>query len=180
MSYGVMIPLAIAAQNVDAWVRSAVCATAMENGNIVSLLTKSTTAGESEVWTATQPASSGTHLTDNWIVYEPELVWTGSYYRGLDPDPRNFLIPVAKIFSAFKPQLHDLLLMSEDCFTGAKASASYTHGNCEDGQWQFVWGTSQTGSVLSVKYLATSYISIGTGAIDDQRVTAYTMEVVGL
>jgi hypothetical protein len=180
MSYGVLVPMAIAAQNVDSWVRSGVCAGAVENGFVVSLLTKSATAGESEVWTALVPASSGSHLTDIWMVYDPELVYTGTYYRGLDPDPRNFLIPATKIFSAFKPQLHDILLMSEDCFTGAWGGATNTHANCTNGQWQLVWGTSQTASVLSVAYLATSYISIGSGAIDSQRLTAYVVEVVGL
>jgi hypothetical protein len=179
MAYGVLIPKQIAAQNVDAWNRSAVCASAVENGSVFSLLTKSATSGESEVWTALVPASSGSHLTDLWMAYDPELVYSGSY-RGLDPDVRNFRVPATQVFSAFRPMLHDILLMSEDCFTGAWGGATYTHANCTDGQWQLVWGTSQTGSVLSVAYLATSYISIGTGAIDTQRLTAYTVEVVGV
>jgi hypothetical protein len=141
MAYGVIVPKAIAARNVDAWVRSAVCASTVENGSVFTLLTKSTTAGESEVWTALVPASSGSHLTDVWMSCEPELVWTG-YYRGLDVDPRNFIVPIGKIFTAFKPQLHDILLMSEDCFTGAWGGVTYTHANCTDGQWQLVWGTS--------------------------------------
>jgi hypothetical protein len=179
MAYGVLIPKQIAAQNVDAWNRSAVCAGAIENGMIFSLLTKSATSGESEVWTALVPASSGSHLTDLWMAYDPELVYTSSY-RGLDPDVRNFIVPATKIFSAFRPMLHDILLMSEDCFSGAWGGATNTHANATNSTWQLVWGTSQTGSVLSVAYLATSYISIGTGAIDTQRLTAYTVEVVGI
>jgi hypothetical protein len=166
MAYGVVVPVAIAATNVDAWVRSAVHATLpIENGSVFSLLTKSTTSGESEVWTAIVPTASTTTLTQVWMACEPEIVWTGSY-RGLDPDVRN--------------QLHDLFLMSEDCFEGTKASVSYTHVNCTDTYWQLVWGTSQTGSVLSMKYIATQYISIGMGTIDSNRLTAYLMEVVGL
>jgi hypothetical protein len=184
MAYGVIIPKLIAASNVDAWVRSAYCATAVENGNIMALLTKSAVADESEVWVATQPAAAGSHLTDLWMAYEPELVRTGNY-RGLDPDVRNFLVPATSgssryVFTAFLPQLHDILLMSSDCFTGAKGGAGNTHGNATNGQWKFVWGASQTASVLSVKYLSTDYISIATGAIDEQRLLAYTMEVVGL
>jgi hypothetical protein len=110
---------------------------------------------------------------------EPEIVWTGSY-RGLDPDVRNFRNPATYAFTAVKPQLKDLFLMSEDCFDAAKPSVSYTHANCTDTYWQLVWGTSQTGSVLSMKYIATQYISIGMGSIDSNRLTAYLMEVVGL
>lgn len=179
MAYGVLVPKEIAAKNVDSWVRSVVCASAVENGSVFSLLTKSATAGESEVWTALVPASSGSHLTDVWMASEPELVWSGSY-RGLDVDVRNFINPATKIFTAFKPQLHDILQMSEDCFTGAWGGVTNTHANCTDGQWQLVWGTSQTASVLSVKYLATSYISIGMGSIDSNRLVSYTVEVVGL
>jgi len=180
MAYGVLIPKAIAASNVDSWVRPAICTTLpVENGSVFSLLTKSATTGEGEVWTALVPASSGSHLTDVWMAYEPELVMTGSY-RGLDPDVRNFINPVNKVFTAFKPQLHDILLMSEDCFSGAWGGVTNTHANCTNAGWQLVWGTSQTASVLSVAYLKTDYISIATGAMDTQRLTAYTVEVVGL
>jgi hypothetical protein len=180
MSYGVLIPNAIAAQNVDAWVRSAVCASAVENGNIVILTGKSTTAGEAEVWTAAVPATTSPGLTGAWMVYEPELVWTGSY-RGLDPDVRNFRVAATKIFTVFKPQLGDIITLTADNFSGAKGTTN-DFGNATDstGGLKLVWGDTQTGSVFSVKHLATTYISIGTGAIGSHQVTAFKCEVVGL
>jgi hypothetical protein len=185
MSYGVMIPLQIAAQNVDAWNRSAVNASlARENGDIFALLTKSATTNETEVWTATVPATSGSHLTDLWMAYDPELVWTGSY-RGLDPDVRNFYIPATKVFSAFLLKPHDLLLMDADCFSGANDGTDL-YANAADSTWQLVWGDSQTSvSQLCLKWLTDgsytkSYISIGTGGIDTQRIDAYTMEVISV
>jgi hypothetical protein len=174
MAYGVIIPVAIAATNVDSYNRSAISASIVENGSPVALLTKSTTTGQAEVWDATTPATA--NLMSNWIAYDPELVYTSSY-RGLDPDVRNFRIPIGNTFSVFKPQVGDLLLMSEDCFSGAKSTATYAAS--ADGQAQFVWtATSQSASCVALHYIATQYISIGTGAIDTQRVTAYLMEVI--
>jgi hypothetical protein len=180
MSHGVLIPNAIAAQNVDAWIRSAVCASAVDNGNIVMLLDKSTTAGEGEVWTAEVPAASDPGLTGVWMAYEPELVWTGSY-RGLDPDVRNFYTAATKIFTVFKPQLGDIITLTADNFSGAKGTSNI-YGNATDstGGLKLVWGDNKTGSVFSVKWLATTYISIGTGAINTQKIVAYKCEVSGL
>jgi hypothetical protein len=174
MAYGVMVPVAIAATNVDAWNRSAISsASIFENGGLCALLTKSTTAGEAELWTATVPATAD--LMKDWIVYDPELVWTSSY-RGLDPDVRNYTVAIGRTFSAFKPQVHDLMLMSEDCFTGAKGVNTFAAAT--NGQVQFVWGATQDASAVALKYIATQYISIATGAINDQRVVAYLMEVI--
>lgn len=183
MAYSIFVPRAYASKNVDAWVRSAVCASDLENGNLVKLTTRSTTAGEGEVFTAVTPSTSN-GLTDLWIAFEPEIVRTfsgSSEYRNIDPDPRNFLIKAAKVFSVLKPQLGDIYRVSADWFSGSKG-ASDTHANATDSTGGFfpVWGTSQTSSVLSFKLLATTYFSIGTGNIDNQRITAYDVEVVGL
>ena len=175
MSYGVMIPVAIAATNVDAWNRPGICATnILENGGLVNLLAKSTTQGEAEVWTATVPATAS--LSKCWMVYDPELVWSGNY-RGLDPDVRNFNVGIGRVFSAFLPQPYDLILLDEDCFTGVKGVNTFA--NATDSQVQLVWGATQTAGALSLKYIATQYISIGTGGFGDTgRVTAYLMEVL--
>ena len=169
MSYGVMIPVAIAATNVDAWNRSCICsASILENGGVVALLTKS-----DELWTATVPATA--NLMSDWMVYDPELVWTGSY-RGLDPDVRNYTIAISQTFSAFKPQVRDLVLMSADCFTTARSSNTFA--GTVDGQVQLVWNATQVASAIALKYLATQYISIGTGLLNNQRFDAYLMEVI--
>jgi hypothetical protein len=176
MSYGVMIPTALAATNVDAWNRSCIAYTgegAFENGGIVALTAKSTTAGQSELWSAYIPVTAT--LPYVWMVYDPELVWTGSY-RGLDPDVRNYYVAEGRTFSAFLPQVHDLVLMDADCFTGAKGANTFA--NATNGSPQIVWGMSQSSTCFAMKYIATQYISIGTGAIDSQRVDAYLMEVI--
>ena len=122
MSYGVCLPVSVAALNIDAFNRSAVSASAVENGNVVVLATKSTTAGEAEVWTATVP-STGNGLTGLWMAYEPELVLTSSgssQYKGLDPDPRNFRNEIGDIFSVFKPQLGDIITLTDDALSTNK------------------------------------------------------------
>lgn len=172
MAYGVISPVAVAATNIDSYNRSAISASALENGSVVNLLTKSATAGESELWVATATATG--ELDDVWMAYDPEVVWTGSY-RGLDPDVRNYTIAIGRTFSAFKLMESDLILMSEDAFTGSKSTNTYA--NATNGQSQLVWGASQTANVISLKYIATEYFSIGTGAMDNQRFTAYLMEV---
>ena len=177
MSYGVMIPVAIAATNVDAWNRSCISYAgqgAFENGGIVGMTTKSATVGESELWNAYKPVTAT--LPYVWMVYDPELVWTGSY-RGLDPDVRNYRIEEGTTFSTFLPQVHDLVLMSADCF--ANSIGAYTFANALNTVPQLTWDTTQAGSyAFSMKWLATQYISIGTGAINNQRIDAYLMEVI--
>lgn len=179
MAYGVLVPNKIAAMNIDSFNRSAVSASAVENGNIVVLSAKSATAGEGEVWTAAVPSTSN-GLTGVWIAYEPELVLTAAKYKGLDPDPRNFRNEIGSIFSVFKPQLGDILTLTADNFSAAFSSNTHANATDSTGGLKLVWGNSQTGSVFSVKYLNTTYISLGTGAINSQRVTAYQVEVVGL
>jgi len=180
MAHNILQKNATASMNVDSYNRSAVASVAVDSGNIVILTGLSTTAGEGEVWTAVTPSTSD-GLTGVWMAGENEVNLTDSKYKGLDPDPRNFVFPANKVFSVFKPQLGDIVTMTADGFSGAKGgSDTYANATNSTGGLKLVWGTSQTSSVFSLKYLATTYISIGTGAIDTQRVTAYKFEVVGL
>jgi len=179
MAQNVLIPNAIAAQDVNAFVRNAVASTNVDNGNIVILSALSATAGESEAWTALTPTTSD-GLTGVWMVYEPEVVVTGAKYKGLDPDPRNFFVASGKVFSCFKPQLGDIVTMTADGLAGTKSTNEFVNATNSTGGLKPVWGASQTGSVFSMKLIETTYISIGSGAIDSQRVTAYKFQVVGL
>jgi hypothetical protein len=179
MAHSVFIPNAIAAQNVDSYNRSASIASNIDNGNLLVLGAYSVVAGEGEVFAASVPAT-GTALTGLWIAYEPEVVLTDSKYKGLDPDPRNFFIPSGKVFSVFKPQLGDIVTITADGLAGTKSTNGFVNATDTTGGLKPVWGATQTASVFSMKLLETTYISIGSGAIDNQRVTAYKFEVVGL
>lgn len=179
MAQNVMIPSAIAAQDVNAWVRDAVAATNVDNGNLVILSALETTAGQTEAWTALTPSTSN-GLTGVWVVYEPEEVRTAEKYKNLDPDPRNFYVPDGIVFSCFKPQLGDIVTMTADGLAGTKSTNTFVNATDGTGGLKPVWGATQTSSVFSMKLIETTYISIGSGAIDSQRVVAYKFQVVGL
>lgn len=175
MAYGVIIQDSVMAMNVDSLNRSAECATAVENGYIVNLLTKSATAGEGELWTATQVVTA--QLGACWMVYSPEIVLTGGKYKGLDPDPRNLEIPIGATFDVFKPMVGDLITMSDDAVAGTKSTNTYVVAT--NGAWQLTWAAAAI-SGLSLKLINTTSISIGLGTIASQKITAYQFEVVAV
>jgi hypothetical protein len=114
------------------------------------------------------------------MVYQPENVATGDKYKNLDPDPRNFINAIGDIVSVYKPQLGDIITMTADGFLGTKGSNGFVNATDTTGGLSLYWGASQTGSVLSYKLLATTFINIPDGGINNQRVVAYKLECVGL
>lgn len=179
MAHNVLIENMVAGLNVDAYNRSAVAATDVDNGNIVILSALSTTAGEADVWTALTP-STANGLTGVWMAYQPSEVLTDGKYLNLDPDPRNFVNLTGKTFSVFKPQLGDIVTMTADGLAGTKSTNTFVNATDSTGGLKPVWGATQTSSVFSMKLIATTYISIADGSIGTQRVTAYMFQVVGL
>jgi hypothetical protein len=179
MAHGVLIPNAIMAKDIDSLNRTVVEAADIDNGSVLVMGARSTTAGNGEVFEVSQPASGS--LTGLWMAYSgDEIVVTNSQYKGYDPDPRNFFNASGKPFSAYKPMLGDIILVTGDALTGTYTSGTSTHVNATDGTYKLTWGASQTSSVLSYKLLEVSYISLATGAINNQRVTAYVLECVGV
>ena len=177
--HGVLIPEQIAAMNIDSLNRSVVDVADIDNGHVMVMGAKSTTAGLSEVFEVSQPVTGA--LTGLWMAYSgDEIVVTGARYKGLDPDPRNFFNAAGKVFSVYKPQLGDIILVNAEALGGTFILNTTTHVNATDQSWALVWGNSQTASVLSYKLLSVSYMSLATGAIDSQRITAYELECVGL
>ena len=180
-NHGVLIRNVVASQNVDSWNRTALTSgsNTMDNGNVFRLDTISGSSGYGEVWQATTPTLSGSTLNNLWMAASPETI---SYtvdgtlvYKGLNMDPRRFYNPAGLVFDAFKPQVGDIITLSTDCLTGTAAQA---FANAADGTSVLAWGAAQTASALSLSYLATTYISIGSGAIDTQRLTAYKFVVL--
>jgi hypothetical protein len=172
MAYGVIIPRKIAAQDVQSYNRSAVAATDYEQGSVGYFSAKSTTSGESEVWTITAPVTG--NLSNLWMMNEPEIMLTNEQYKGLDPDPRNFLKHDGEIFSVFMPQIGDLITMSADAVTGTKSTNTFVVAT--NAAQQLTWAASAV-SGLSLKLIETDYISIGLGSIGTQRITSYLFEV---
>lgn len=177
-THAVLIPLRIAATSVDAYNRSAIAGSTvdLDNANVFRLDSKSSaSATEYDVFAVTACGSAS--LNNLWMQNSPEIVLTVSgtkQYRGIDPDPRDFYTPGGKVLDAFKPVAGDLLRISADAFVGSQAAFA----NATTGSYVFTWGASQTASAFSMKYLGTTYASIGSGGIDSQRITMYDMEVI--
>ena len=121
--HGVLIPEQIAAMNVDSYNRSVISsASALDNGNVFGLGGKSTTDGESEVFSVVETSSS--NIDALWMAYSgDEIVVTDARYKGLDPDPRNFYNAAGKVFSAYRPKVGDIILLTGEGLTGTAESA---------------------------------------------------------
>lgn len=173
MAYGLIVPRKIAAQNIDSLNRSAVSASAYENGFVGYFSGKSSTAGEEEVWTMVAPATA--HLYDLWMCYEPELVITDSKYKNINPDPRDFIVAIGDVFSVFKPQVGDLISMSSDALAGTQSTNTYVVAT--DGAQALTWASAAV-SGLSLKLVDDDdYISLGIGSIGTQRIAMDLFEV---
>lgn len=174
MAYSVAVKRAVASEDVKSYNRPIVSASALENGWPVRLNTKSSTAGEAEVWTATAPATS--QLGNIWVVYDAEIVDTAAKYRGLDPDPRNYRLEVGKVGTAFQLKKGDLILLTADAFSGSKSTNGYAEVQNATAEW--VWVASLTTGSTGLKYISTEYIPFADGSIGNTRLTAYLMECV--
>jgi hypothetical protein len=170
-TYGVLIPGAIQATNNDSLVKSAKCASALENSNVVSLGALSTTAGEDEVYVAATPATASLDTAIYYMVNEPVNVLTDSKYLGLNDDPRNFNIAANKIFSCYKPKVGDEIMISADGLGGSKASNTLIIP--ADNTGELTWGASATGVSLAYELIDTITQSIPEGQFYNTRVTFY-------
>jgi len=177
--HGILIAEQIYARTVESLTRSAVSAVDVDNGNLVILTTYGVAANEGEVWTAIAP-STGDGITDVWMAMQPENVESGTrLYRGLDPDPRNFTNAAGVVFTIFKPKLHDIIKLSTDAISGTIGANTFI--NCTNaGGLQPAWATTIGTSQFAAKLLGTTWISVGSGAMDSGRVVAYQFEVVAL
>jgi hypothetical protein len=177
MANGVVIPNLTMAQNVDSLNRVAKSGESttvdIQNGSMVVLASVSATAGEGEVWLATCPATA-TLTASLWMVASPEIVVTVSgsnQYKGLDPDPRNFINLKDKTFDAFKISVGDIITLSTDAIEGSKSTNTYAV--VADAKYKLQWSAAAI-SGPSLKLIETTYISIPSGTLGDtQRVTAY-------
>jgi hypothetical protein len=174
MSYSVLIPNKFAAKDIDAYVRPAVSGSAIENGMIFNLLTKSATAGESEVWTATYPVTGS--LIGVWMALEPEIasVFSGTkQYRGFGTI-QDFYTPAGRVFTAIKPVAGDIYTITADGLTGAATTGDYLVA--ADSDYQLTWSAGGGASTTATfKRIATTYISIPDGSISSGHTVAYQM-----
>lgn len=178
MAYGVVIKAEVQARlldNLNRVAKSGESTTVnIENGSVVVLASKSATAGEKEVWLATQPATA-TLTSALWMVATSENPVTTNaagtkVWRNDNPDPRDFINLKDKTFSCFKLSVGDEIILSADALAGSKSSNTYVVA--ADGAYKLTWGSAISGP--SLKLLGDEPISLPNGTIgDSQRQTAY-------
>lgn len=179
MAYGLLVQTATAASNIDSYNRNCKSASDIENGSVFQLASRSSTAGEGELWVATAPATGA--LSHLWMAAEPEVVVTvsgNSQYKGLDPDVRNFKNIAGTPFAAIKLTIGDVVQLSSDAVEGTKGSNNYVVAT--DAKLKLQWASAAVSGV-SLKLLGQKDIAIGSGTLGaTQRQTAYLFEVVAV
>lgn len=176
MSHSVLIQNKAKAKDVSSLNRSVICASNIDNGWVMSVESLYTDGGDNEVWLATQPTTGS--LAGLWMAYSPEVVLTDSKYKGIDPDPRNFVNSASQVFDAFKLEEGDIITLSYDALTGSQSSNQYAIAAVTSNK--FAWAATPAGTaVASLRLLEDTHISIGSGSqIGSHRVTAHKFEVI--
>lgn len=174
MAYTILIQNRVAAQKVDSFNRSVISASDIENGWVFYLDGIYSADGYEEVWEAKQPTTGS--LADLWMAASPEIVLTDSKYRGINPDPQDFINSASRVFDAFLPQPGDIITVTADGLTG---TAEKDYAVAQVTAYELLWADAPVTDVLSLRYLETTHIPVGSGsAIGTQRKTAYKFEVL--
>lgn len=178
MAKTILIPTLTAAKNIDALNRSFVSTVDLDNGNIFVKGELSTNAGEGQVYQAETPTTG--NLSGLWMAYSPEdVVITdelGNQFKIGNLDPRAFTNKANVVFSGFKPQVGDLIMITADGIEGEISGNEYLIA--ADSKVKLTPNASAIEG-LSFKIIETTYISVASANnIGSQRVTAYLLECV--
>jgi hypothetical protein len=164
--YSILIAGQIAANTLDNLVKSGKCGAVLENGNIVTLNSLSTTTGESEVYIASTPVTASLSTDVFYMVDEPVNVLVNSIYSGLIDDPRDFNIAANAIFRATKPMVGDEIIVSTDGISGSLN----TYAIPANASHELAWSASLSGVSLAYKHIETTTITVGS-----TKVVAYKL-----
>lgn len=127
MANTVLVLSRVAADNVDAYNRSAICSEDVMNGTVVTLENGfSEIAGKGFVWTAT-PLGDGDKHAQYWMACAPEVnvLADGTLlYKGISVDPRNYTNVKNTEFDVFSVQIGDCVQISTPFFANAQDPAT--------------------------------------------------------
>lgn len=180
MAKSILIPTLVAAKNIDSLNRSFVSTADLDNGNVFGKGELSTNAGESQVYKTVTPATES--LSGLYMAFSAEdVVLTddlGNQFKVGTLDPRAFTNKAGTVFSGFKPQVGDLVLISADGISGDAAAYADAYAVAANGASQLAFAEA-AGAGLSFKVVETTYISLASANnIGSQRVPAYLLECV--
>ena len=178
MAYSVLNAGNIMAQHIDSLVKNAVCASALENGNVITLGALSATAGEEEVYVASTPVTDTLSTAIFYMVNEPAIPITGTthQFKGLVDDPTEFNIAANTVFTCYKPQVGDEIIISEDGLAGSKSSNTYVVP--ADNTGELTWAADAASTSLGYELVEATYIKIPGSTFYDTRKTAYKFRCV--
>lgn len=170
MANNVLIKTRTASKDIDALNRTAVCASAINNGSVFKLDSYSVTEGEKFVWTATQAAATDTGL---WMASSPEVVitnvMTGVDLKGVVVDPRAFTNLAGKMIDCFKPQAGDIIELYSETITNI-GTKNYLVPSATG----FALETADVaGTGLTLKKVGTGVLHIGQPSIAKSVYTTY-------
>lgn len=127
MANTVLVLSRVAADNVDAYNRSAICSEDVMNGTVVTLENGfSKIAGKGFVWTATPLGDEDKHA-QYWMACAPEVnvLADGTLlYKGISVDPRNYTNVKNTEFDVFSVQIGDCVQISTPFFANAQDPAT--------------------------------------------------------
>ena len=127
MANTVLVLSRVAADNVDAYNRSAIAEEDVMNGTVVTLEDGfSDKAGKDFVWKATALADADAHA-QYWMACAPEVnvLADGTLlYKGISVDPRNYTNVANVEFDVFSVQVGDMVQLSAPFFANEKDPAT--------------------------------------------------------
>ena len=175
MAYNVLIQNRVAAMNVDAYNRTAVCTQDIENGCVFTLESYSTTAGEGKVWSAGQAQATSTGL---WMAASPEVVTItdslGVQYKGIQCDPRAFINSAGSMIDAIQLQIGDIIEMTCENITGVDTN-NYLVPSTSNFALE---ASSSAGTGFALQKVGTGMLHIGNLFIENSHPTTYIFQVV--
>jgi hypothetical protein len=178
MAHTILVPSKMASKNIDSYVRPALSKQNMDNGYFFSLTGNEVTSG-CEVWTVQVPTTGS--LTDLWMALEPELPFLASgtnRYNGLGTI-QDFYISASLVFTAVKPKLGDIMVVTAEAFVGGSAPTTGQFCYAVDGTFLLTAGAAASAANnMSWKFLGYTYIPSADGSIGSGRITAYKLECV--
>lgn len=121
-------------------------------------------------------------LNNLWMASSPVDVIltdaTGNQYKPGILDPRAFTNPAGLVFSAFKPQVGDIITLSAEGISG-DYDDTMLYVNAANGASKLAFSATQAENALSFKVIKPTYISVASAnAIGSQRIVAYKLECV--
>lgn len=127
MANTILVLSRVAADNVDAYNRSAIATADVMNGAVVTLETGlSTVAGKDFVWNATELADANAHA-QYWMACAPEVnvLADGTLlYKGINVDPRSYINKANTEFDVFAVQVGDSVQISAPFFAEGQDPAT--------------------------------------------------------